>query len=82
MNLKHCAKFYFALSIASMFVMTGIFTVMSCNIAIAWALVTYVTKEGDEVSSLVGPYFVFVLISLLIPVVCLGLFDEAVIVTM
>lgn len=82
LNLKYLAKFYFAISIAGMFVFMGVFSVAVANIAIGYALTHYVTKEIDDVNSLFGPFVAIVVLSFFIPIVCLGLFDEAVIATM
>lgn len=85
LNMKHCSKFYFAQSIAGMFVFMGILSVAFTNIGIGYLLVMYITKEVDDVggaSNLLGPFVVFFIISLIIPAVCLGLFDEAVITTL
>lgn len=60
----------------------GVLSVAAANIGIAYLLVHYITKEAQDVSSLVGPFTAFVLLSFLIPGVCLGNFDEAVIATM
>lgn len=85
LNLKHCSKFYFAQSIAGMFVFMGILTVTFTNVGIGYLLVNHVTQEADDVgegTSLAGPYLVFFLLSAIIPTVCLGLFDEAVVTTL
>lgn len=83
LNLKYLAKFYFAHGLAGLFVNLGIFMVAAVNVVIGWVFVTYVTKEAEDPTiSMVGPYIAFVLLSFLIPIVCLSLFDEAITATL
>ena len=77
-NLKNCAKFYFALSIASMFTWIGILGVAAINLGLCYLIMTYLV----DVSSPAGPWFAVAVLSFYIPTVCLGMFDEAVIATM
>jgi len=63
----------------------GIVLVMIVNCGIGYVLVNYVTKEVDAIGGIQhmsGVFFVFIIISTLIPAVCLGLFDEAVVATL
>jgi len=43
LNLKHCAKFYFATLLARGFVGVGTMFVMAVNIVLAWVMVTYIS---------------------------------------
>jgi len=43
LNMKHCAKFYFAQSLAGMFVFMGILAVAFTNVALGWLLVNHIT---------------------------------------
>lgn len=79
LNLKYAAKFYFAQSIAAMFVFMGILFVTFANLGIGHVLISYVFAAPPSV---VGVYVVFLIISFLIPFVCLGQFDEAVVATL
>merc|ERR1719263_1808756 len=47
LNLKHLAKFVFALQIAGLFVFMGVITITCVNTAIGWALSTYVLNDAD-----------------------------------
>jgi len=84
LNMKYCAKFYFAQTIAGMFVFIGILMCAGANIGIGYVLVKYVTKEVEKFGlENMGPVFiVFIIISFLIPAICLGMFDEAVVATL
>ena len=80
LNLKYCAKFYFAITISGWFIVIGILFVVFSNMMIGLFLVNYVTKEADDPDvELYGPAFVFFMNSLIVSIVCLGLFDDAVI---
>lgn len=77
LNLKYCAKFYYALNLASMFVTLGIVAVTCLNTGIAWISFAYIFKEADDVN-LVASLAAFATISLVTVIIFLGLFDEAV----
>jgi len=46
LNLKHCAKFYFALMLARGFVTVGTIIVTILNVLIGWVMVTHISKES------------------------------------
>lgn len=78
LNLKYCAKFYFAITIAGWFIIIGIMFVTLFNLCIGAALYNYVTLEVDDRDvEYFGPAFVYFMQSVLVAMVCLGLFDEA-----
>ena len=80
LNLKYCAKFYFAITISTWFVAIGIVFVVASNLSIGIILVKNVTKEiEDPEIELYGPFFIYFMMTVLVAIVCLGLFDDAVI---
>ena len=82
LNLKYCAKFYFAHALAAIFINIGIFLVVLINMGIAFILFMYVTQENDESELSAGPIFPFLTFfvgSYFIAKICLGLFDEGVV---
>ena len=81
LNMKYCAKFYFAHSIASMFVFIGILFITGSNLLVGVFLVNYVTKEVDDPEiELRSTFIIFLILSIFVASVCLGLFDDAVVV--
>jgi len=67
-----------------MFVFIGILMCAGINIAIGYVLVNYVTKEVETigVDNMAPVVLVFIIISILVPAICLGMFDEAVVATL
>lgn len=83
LNMKHCAKFYFAQTIAAAFIAFGIFAVFCANMGIAYLMFTKITSESTNVGEhSMGPWGIFVIVSMVTPLICLGLFDEAVVTTL
>lgn len=82
LNLKHLAKFCFALQIASLFVLMGIVTITCCNTFLGYLVAQYMIKDAADASSIVPSLVVFMFISFIVAVVVLGQFDEAVLATL
>jgi len=60
LNLKYCAKFYFAITIAGWFMIMGIIFTVFLNLMLALLLVNYITKEADDPDvELYGPFFIY-----------------------
>jgi hypothetical protein len=81
-NLKHLAKFYFAQTIAGLFIFMGVLCVTCCNTLAGYVITKYIIKDTANVTSLVPAIMVFFIISLIAAVVFLGTFDEAVLATL
>lgn len=82
LNLKHLAKFVFALNIAGLFVFMGVLTITCANTGIGYLLTNYAIKDASEVSNIVPSLISFAVVSLLVAVIFLGQFDEAVLATL
>lgn len=66
LNLKYLAKFYFANTIANLFVLAGVIAVTCINTGIAWVMFKYALKETDVVAdknSHIGPLIAFITVS-------------------
>ena len=81
LNLKYCAKFYFAIQIAGMFVFMGILACTAANTGLGFLLMTYATKEAANMESVMGPLILIGFMTFVIACIFLGLFDEAVLAT-
>jgi hypothetical protein len=82
LNLKHLAKFIFALRIASLFVFMGVVTITCVNTATGWALCKYVIKDAVDGQTVVPSLIAFAITSFIVAIVFLGTFDEAVMSTL
>jgi len=82
LNLKHLAKFIFALKLASLFVFMGIITITCCNTAVGYVLTIYAIKDGKDVSNIVPSLIIFAVISFIEAILFLGHFDDAVMATL
>lgn len=80
LNLKHLAKFIFALKIGSLFIFMGLVTITCANTGIGYLLMNYVFKV--EAASIVPPLIAFAIISFIVACIFLGQFDEAVLATL
>lgn len=81
LNLKYCAKFYFAQIIAAMFMSAGMFLTFAANMGIGVLMAKYVTTEEERITVSGGMlivYLIFAFVSFTIPFFVLGLFDEGV----
>jgi len=82
LNLKHLAKFVFALDIAGMFIFMGVLTITCANTGIGYILSMYVIKDAATVPNIIPCIIAFAVISFLVAVIFLGQFDEAVLATL
>ena len=75
MNLKHLAKFSFAQVLASMFILAGKVAISFASCVSLFFIMKYVTKDMEEISSLMGPMGVVFVMSILTASVFIGLLD-------
>lgn len=85
LNLKYCAKFYFALNISGMFIFMGILSITAANTGFAYLMMMYFTSTAADIAdsngSILVPIIFIAILSLIIASIFLGLFDEAVLAT-
>ena len=79
LNVKHLLKFSFANFIAAVFTFLGKVAITVINCFSLYAIMKYITKDLDEVSSILGPVIVIAVITFITASVFLGLFDVTVI---
>jgi choline transporter-like protein 2/4/5 len=73
LNLKHLAKFVFALNIAGLFIFMGVVTITCVNTGIGYLLMTYAIKDGAHEGFNVVPSLVaFGIVSFLVAIIFLG----------
>lgn len=82
LNLKHLAKFCFALNIAGLFIFMGVVTITCVNTGIGYLLMTYAIKDGATTTTIIPSLITFGVVSFLVAVIFLGQFDEAVLATL
>ena len=82
LNLKHLAKFVFALQIASLFVFMGVITITCVNTLLGYVLANNLIQDGADATSIVPSLVAFAVVSFIVAVVFLGTFDEAVLSTL
>lgn len=83
LNLKHGAKFYFAVMLAHGFVGVGTFFVFIVNLVLTWLMTTHISKESEDPEiAMWAVWIAAVIISYVVPMECLANFDEAVIAVM
>jgi hypothetical protein len=75
LNLRHLAKFSFAQTLASMFILAGKFTISVSSCVSLFFIMKHVTKDMEEITSLAGPMIVVFIMSLLTASVFIGLLD-------
>lgn len=74
-NLKHLAKFYFAQTIGGFFVYIGVVFITLINTLIFWGL----TKVGNtSEANPLAPVITIGILSFLVTMITLGLFDDAI----
>ena len=78
LNLKHILQYAWANALAKMFVFVGKVGLCVLNCSSLWMIMTYLTKDMEEISSPAGPILVVGLFTYVCASVFLGLFDEAV----
>lgn len=72
LNLKHLAKFVFALNIAGLFIFMGVLTITCANTGIGYLLTTYAIGDVKEVSNVVPSLISFAFVSFLVAIIFLG----------
>lgn len=82
LNLKHLAKFIFALKIAGLFIFMGILTITCANAGVGYVLSTYLIKDAATTTSIIPSLISFAIVSFIVAIVFLGQFDEAVMATL
>lgn len=81
LNMKHGAKFFFAVKLANMFISLGIISICCLNCAISWLSLKFIFQEAESMDSMLGvlpSLLACFTISLITAMTFLGLFDEAV----
>jgi hypothetical protein len=72
LNLKYCAKYYFAVNIAGMFVFLGILSITAANTGLSYLLMVYGTKEADKANAIIGPIICVGVISFIVACIFLA----------
>ena len=78
LNVKHTLKFGFANIIAKVFMLLGKVAICVGNCFSLYFIMSVITKDTSEVSSLTGPMVAVALVTFLTASIFLGLFDTAV----
>lgn len=82
LNLKHCARFMIAKSLATGFIFLGIIGVVAGNVGTCWALMVYQFPESQHVSSFKGPLAVVGFATFVTASLFLATFNDAVTATL
>jgi hypothetical protein len=82
LNLKHLAKFVFALKIAHLFVFMGIVTITCVNTGIGYLFTMNLIKDGKEVSNIIPSLITFAVVSFIEAILFLGNFHDVVMATL
>jgi choline transporter-like protein 2/4/5 len=82
LNVKHTLKFSFANLLAKVFIFLGKAAVTVGNVFSCYFIMKNITKDTEEVSSLVGPLLVVCIVTYMTASIFLGLFDTAVLALM
>lgn len=78
LNLKHLVKFYFADTLAGMFVFIGMLTIVGLNGGTCWLIMRYGTKNSDQLTSIWIPLITVMVVTLIIAELFIGFFHQAV----
>lgn len=78
LNVKHLLKFSFSNFIAKIFTLLGKIGIVVANLFSLNLIMKYVTKDTDEISSVLGPMILVGVVSFFTASIFLGLFDTAV----
>jgi hypothetical protein len=78
MNLKHLVKFYFADTLANMFVFMGVLTIIALNGGSCYLIMTYGFKNSHLLSSIWVPLVLIMVASFIIAELFIGFFAVAV----
>merc|ERR1711935_1323156 len=79
LNVKHMLKFTFANFIAKIFTLLGKIGIVVGNLFSLFFIMKNITKDTEEVSSLMGPMIIVGVVTYFTASIFLGLFDTAVI---
>lgn len=80
LNLKHCVKFYMAITIGKMFVFMGCVGVVAANAGSCLLLLNYAFQaDASQVAFIYGPVIVVAVMTLMITFVFLAPFNDAVV---
>jgi len=82
LHIKHCAKFSFAMSFASMFITMGKLFITLLNCVSYFVIIKWGTKNIDDVSSIWPPLIIIFIISFMFAHIFLCMFDEATMATL
>jgi len=82
LNLKHLTKFYFANTLAGMFVFIGMLAIVGLNTGTCYLIMKYGTKDTEEISSIWVPLILIMISTLITAELFIGLFSEAVTATL
>lgn len=82
LNLKHCVKFYFAQTLAGMFVFIGYLFVVGFNVLTLFMVSKYATKSYDNIYYFSAPTSIIAFSSLITATLFIGLFSKAVVATL
>lgn len=82
LNLKHAAKFGFAKFLAALFIMIVKLAVVILNCLTLYFIMAKVTKDTEELDSLVAPFVFVGVVTYMATSIFFGLFDEAVLALM
>ena len=78
LNVKYMLKFTFANLIAKIFTFLGKVGIVVGNLFSCYFIMKYITKDLEEISSIIGPLAIVGFVSFLTASIFLGLFDTAV----
>lgn len=78
LNLKHLVKFYFADTLASMFVFIGMLTIVGLNAGSCYLIMRYGTKNSEQLNSVWVPLIVIIITTLITAELFIGFFHQAV----
>lgn len=78
LNLKHLIKFYFADTLAGMFVFIGMLCIVGLNGGTCYLIMRYGTKNSDQLHSIWIPMITIMIATLIIAELFIGFFHQAV----
>merc|ERR1712196_53254 len=78
LNLKHMVKFYFADTLASLFVFIGILAIVGLNTGTCFLIIKYGTKNASELNSFWIPLILIMITTFITAELFIGFFHQAV----
>lgn len=78
LQLKHLGKFATAIFLSNMFIFLGKLVITMMNMYSCYMIMKFVTKDLEEIGSLIGPLFVVGLFSFMAASIFMGIFELAV----